>query len=442
MTANTGDNRFGMPTWIVCDPDRPWEGTHTTLTAALAVASSGDSVGIKPGLTLTENVTVPAGVNIVGSPVGFVNLPQVIGKITVSSGICNISGLQLTTDGDYAISVTGTGSVNLTFCFLEGADNTIIEMTSSGSLRILDSNLNLNTTGIAYHTQTAGSIRYRRVSGSNVLNSTTQSTSSSASALFLEDGLLPILVSMSDSSLLQTRNFQFGDSSTNSIGLTTADTSTALLRSGTIASGSAAAVSAGAGTTVTIDQITISSTNSNPVTGAGTVVYGLIEFRGTGQGENVTTHTRRPIAVGSISFDGNTNKLQNYAEGTWTPDITGSGSNPTVAYTTQLGKYTRIGDAVFVKFSIEIDTISGGSGNVQIEGFPFTSANDGMSSSNNLTTSGVLYPTDGLTLSISLGPNTDVATIVADLDNASGTLLQVSDLANGDVLIGTLTYWV
>lgn len=55
-----------------------------------------------------------------------------------------------------------------------------------------------------------------------------------------------------------------------------------------------------------------------------------------------------------------------YDEGTWTPAILGSTGNPTVTYSSQIGRYTRIGNRVFFDVDVTISTISGGSGNVQI----------------------------------------------------------------------------
>lgn len=75
-----------------------------------------------------------------------------------------------------------------------------------------------------------------------------------------------------------------------------------------------------------------------------------------------------------LSFGAQT--LAAYAEGTWTPVITGSTNNPTVTYTIQDGVYTRIGRVVFYSFHIRISTISGGSGNVHVS-LPSTAASGG-----------------------------------------------------------------
>ena len=86
-------------------------------------------------------------------------------------------------------------------------------------------------------------------------------------------------------------------------------------------------------------------------------------------------YLRMASGSGGIQFNGDTaaaNALDDYEEGTWTPSFTGSTTNPTVSYSTQTGKYTKIGRLVTVSFVlIASGTPSGGSGDLQISGLPF-----------------------------------------------------------------------
>jgi len=67
------------------------------------------------------------------------------------------------------------------------------------------------------------------------------------------------------------------------------------------------------------------------------------------------------------------NKLEDYEEGTFTPSYGGSGADPTATYLSQtLGRYTKIGDLVHCQVEIRTSAISGGSGDLEIKGFPFT----------------------------------------------------------------------
>lgn len=77
-------------------------------------------------------------------------------------------------------------------------------------------------------------------------------------------------------------------------------------------------------------------------------------------------------SVTSISFGGTA--LANYLESTFTPTVTASTSNPTVTYTTQTGRYTRIGNRVYTTITLVLATYSAGTGDVQISGLPVTSS--------------------------------------------------------------------
>ena len=68
------------------------------------------------------------------------------------------------------------------------------------------------------------------------------------------------------------------------------------------------------------------------------------------------------------------NALDDYEEGTFTPTFGGSGGNPTVSYAVQLGTYIKVGKMVQLTVSvIATGTPSGGSGDLIINGIPFTS---------------------------------------------------------------------
>jgi len=82
----------------------------------------------------------------------------------------------------------------------------------------------------------------------------------------------------------------------------------------------------------------------------------------------------RFLSGGGLTFNGDTaaaNALDDYEEGTWTPNVGG-----TATYTDRYGKYQKVGNTVHVQFKIEINNIGTGSTN-QLSGFPFTSANLG-----------------------------------------------------------------
>ena len=74
------------------------------------------------------------------------------------------------------------------------------------------------------------------------------------------------------------------------------------------------------------------------------------------------------------------NLLNDYEEGTFTPTVGGASSDPTVSFNSRSGNYTKIGDRVFINIIVYLSAISGGGGNFNIRGLPFTSNNRGTGS--------------------------------------------------------------
>jgi hypothetical protein len=72
---------------------------------------------------------------------------------------------------------------------------------------------------------------------------------------------------------------------------------------------------------------------------------------------------------------GSANYLDDYEEGGWTPTLTASTTNPTVTYTSNNGKYTKIGNVCHASFQMRVSSHSGGSGTYQVSGLPFASVN-------------------------------------------------------------------
>lgn len=61
--------------------------------------------------------------------------------------------------------------------------------------------------------------------------------------------------------------------------------------------------------------------------------------------------------------------------GTWTPSFTTSGTAPNLTYAHQLGRYTRIGQLVYISCDLKANVVtSAGTGNLQLSGMPFSQA--------------------------------------------------------------------
>ena len=70
---------------------------------------------------------------------------------------------------------------------------------------------------------------------------------------------------------------------------------------------------------------------------------------------------------------GAANKLDDYEEGSWLPEFGAAVSNPTITYTYRVGRYVKVGNMVFIQGRMQINTVSGGSGTLKLQNFPFVS---------------------------------------------------------------------
>ena len=146
--------------------------------------------------------------------------------------------------------------------------------------------------------------------------------------------------------------------------------------------------------------------------------------------------------VTSITFGAGA-ALSNYQIGTFTPTITGSSSNPTVGYSIQVGRYEYIGNRCTVDWDVTISSISGGSGNIQTDGLPFTVKNvsnykpTGGISISNITPSGT-----PVTESITLPNNGTVGNLITSRSNNTNVNEAISTLGSTASLKWTLSYEV
>lgn len=116
------------------------------------------------------------------------------------------------------------------------------------------------------------------------------------------------------------------------------------------------------------------STNNNVAgytdiltTTSGGTLTARMRFNSTGDGTLLNGNFVVGTAGKGIDFSANGGDvLSQYDEGTWTPVITGSSSNPTVTYGLQRGKYVRVGNVVTASLLLTWSAISGGSGDVRI----------------------------------------------------------------------------
>ena len=149
-----------------------------------------------------------------------------------------------------------------------------------------------------------------------------------------------------------------------------------------------------------------------------------IDFSATGEGINSS----------SMSSE----VLDDYEEGSWTPQIHTQNGNSNASYDYQTGYYTKIGNRVFVNFSIMWSGATNHSGYIYVNNFPYSSGN--VTHNNNVGT----IMTYDLPFS---GSRTDIVLYMGS--NASGTNIYFSgnnaswdpgQNATGGRILGSMQY--
>lgn len=297
LDISTLGNYISLSPFIVGTDSHSGYSTITAaITAAVAAGATNTTpmnVYIKPkadGTSYTENLTLQPGVNLIG----FGLTPTIIGKLTYTqAGTVNIDHLTLQTNSDFLLAVTGSAAsvVKMRDCRLNCTNNTGISHTASNtssSITMDECFVNVSTTGIAlYSKSSTGSIVINCSRLSNSGSSSTANTDSAGSSVFYYS-LLPYPFSVSNAATISAQYCEFQTVSTNTTTITTAGTGTSNILQCIFSSGTASAMSIGAGTTATVTFCQMTSSNANVLTGAGTLNYAFIAFPGSSSGHNVT----------------------------------------------------------------------------------------------------------------------------------------------------------
>ena len=164
-------------------------------------------------------------------------------------------------------------------------------------------------------------------------------------------------------------------------------------------------------------------------------------------GNDITWSERmRILPSGGLTFNGDTaaaNALDDYEEGTFTPTLGAHSSNGTHSYTAQIGNYTKVGNVVHIWLKMTINTLNTSgtiSGNLEILGLPYTSAN----------TTGQMYMgtflPSGLDMDSGAGPvvmmgiNQARLSLAEAVDDAGYGMFTSADVASGDSFYIAFSY--
>ena len=129
---------------------------------------------------------------------------------------------------------------------------------------------------------------------------------------------------------------------------------------------------------ITLSNNVASLTSAGAISGTNLTASGTLGVTGntTVGGTLVNTGLITASAGVAIGGTGSANTLDDYEEGTFTPALAyATGGTTGIAYTGQIGRYTKIGRVVSIYFRFSLSNKGSGSGNAYISGLPFTVAN-------------------------------------------------------------------
>ena len=240
-------NPMSPARWIV-DP-LGFNGTHTTIASALTSATSGDTILIMDG-TYTENLTLKAGVNLVGMSLTNVTI---VGKCTLTgtsgTSIVSCFGITFQTNSDFSLVLAGTAhaTINLFNCYVATTNNTSISYTNSNvnsAFQITGCLGNISTTGVALFSASgaAGNLV--------IINSDFQNTGGSSTAntfggvlFFIQYSLIENPITTSSTSSFNSFNNAYGFPTSNFTSLTCGGSGSNFSVQDSFFSGTASAIS-------------------------------------------------------------------------------------------------------------------------------------------------------------------------------------------------------
>jgi len=281
-------------------------GDFTTITSAVAAAvtlaaTSAPTIYVRPG-TYTENFTVSIPLLIVAEntvcryATAFTAITGTI-TITETTGNVGIKGFVLNTNSAVSISLTGNGaSVIIQDCYFNASNANSISATGNNTTNLIMENCG-GAFASTYTLFTTTNCVFRLVNCNmeDASGTLTASTSSAGSITLLNSSFgFPFATTSTGAILAESTKFGVIFTIANQTWITTAGTGTCFFYECAFNSGTSSAISVGAGTTLNLTNSTVISSNTNAITGAGTLNYGGVVFAGTSSLINTTT--TNPIA--------------------------------------------------------------------------------------------------------------------------------------------------
>lgn len=300
-------NTFGVAKFVVSSDAT--QGTHTTIQAAINDATTGDSILVRAG-SYNENLTLKAGVTL------FTGLSQATPNIG-QGGVVLTQGCTLPLTGQvvfqgfyfnygatnnmFVDQVGGAPSLWMFDCGCNFSANNTVFKCDNGQTNIRLYNFLGTGSSQFYSIASGGTFQCYNSQVQAPGSSPTASSAPSGSTVYYFDSKIGFPTNLTAATFACSNCYFFTSASgfptglatiANNTLITTATSGTYEFKDCQFSSGSASAISVGSGTTVKLSGCCdINSSNTNAITGAGTLIGSNINFSGTSSFTNVTSQT-------------------------------------------------------------------------------------------------------------------------------------------------------
>jgi len=258
-------------------------GNYTNITSALSAATAGVTISVRPGI-YEEDLPLKDKVNIVACTGDSISGNTIIkGMCSLISGVATISNILLETNGNYAISVTGTDkcTLNLENCYLKStASNASINFSNSNSnssVNIRNCQGDILGNGCYWIGTSPGILNVQSSFLFNSSCSTTPNYCTQTHVDIISSGLCSV-IAFNGSGNLAIGNTDLNCLLTNTNAISLTGTSSATLTNIYVSSGIATAIIINTGCFVAAMGVNVFSTNFYAICGGGALLYNNLSF--------------------------------------------------------------------------------------------------------------------------------------------------------------------
>ena len=142
-----------------------------------------------------------------------------------------------------------------------------------------------------------------------------------------------------------------------------------------------------------------------------------------------------------IGGTGSANQLDDYEEGSWTPVLEGSGTTSGVAYSRRQGRYTKVGDKVFVNFHIVLSSEGTIGSTAKISGLPFSGNGEPLYQVCHIMSGNMALDKDQLLTGMQFASNAFIYLMIQESDLALSQVTGNGSFKDNSEMVGMCTYY-